>query len=138
MSAAADSLKTVPSANLKFNQGSVMFLYMKRRLSNMNYEAFSFSVEEYGSELTHQSHLTLYWLNRNGYLNNEDTEDLVSRMIVSTVPYHPRLGQRLLARFFNKESAENSYVFPITLVEDCYNNTATTDGDDKPKLKVVK
>ncbi len=101
-----------------------------------NIESFNFSVEEYGAELTQQSHMTLYWLNRQGYLNNEDTEDLLSRMIVTPVRNRPRLGQRLLARFFNKESADNSYVFPITLVEDCYNNNNHTDG--KPALKVVK
>mgnify|MGYP003348648104 CR=1 FL=1 len=106
----------------------------------MSYESFTFDIDEYGAELTQQSHMTLYWLNRNGYLSNEDTEDLLSRMIVSPVRNRPRLGQRLLARFFNKESAENSYVFPITLVEDCYNSEITDNngGDGKPKLTVVK
>jgi len=104
----------------------------------MNYESFNFGVEEYGTELTQQSHMTLHWLNRNGYLSSEDTEDLVSRMIVTPVRNRPRLGQRLLARFFNKESADNSYVFPITLVEDCFNNDDYNDSDNKPTLKVVK
>lgn len=104
----------------------------------MNYEAFTFSTDEYSTELTQQSHMTLHWLNRNGYLSNEDTEDLLSRMVVTPIRNRPRFGKRLLARFFNKESADNSYVFPITLVEDCY-NTETTDGSDgKPNLKVVK
>jgi hypothetical protein len=104
----------------------------------MNYESFSFGVEEYGSELTTQSHQTLYWLNRNGYLSNEVTENLLSRMIVTPVRNRPRLGQRLLARFFNKESQENTYVFPITLVDDHYDNYSDNDSDNKPKLKVVK
>jgi len=104
----------------------------------MNYESFNFSVDEYGSELTQQSHQTLYWLNRNGYLSKEDTEELLSRMIVSPIRNRPRLGQRLLARFFNKASKENSYVFPITLVDDCYNNDGDVSGDGKPKLRVVK
>lgn len=101
-------------------------------------ESFNFSIDEYGSELTQQSHMTLFWLNRNGYLSNEDTEDLASRMIVTPVRNRPRLGQRLLARFFNKESADNSYVFPITLVENCYNSNSYDDDNDKPTLRVVK
>ena len=104
----------------------------------MSYESFNFSIDEYGSELTQQSHMTLHWLNRNGYLNNEDTEDLVSRMIVSPVRNRPRLGKRLLARFFGKDSSENSYVFPITLVDDVYNQKNNTGGEDRPTLKVVK
>jgi len=104
---------------------------------NYNMETFNFGIDEYGAELTQQSHQTLHWLNRHGYLSNEDTVDLVSRMIVTPVRNRPNLGQRLLARFFNKESQENSYVFPITLVDDVYAQKHT-DGDDKPTLKVVK
>jgi hypothetical protein len=102
-----------------------------------NIESFNFSIDEYASELATQSHQTLYWLNRNGYLSTEDTEDLLSRMIVTPVRNRPRLGQRLLARFFNKDSAENSYVFPITVVDDVYHHDDNSTGD-KPKLKVVK
>jgi len=103
-----------------------------------NIETFNFSIDEYGSELTSQSHQTLYWLNRNGYLSSEDTEDLLSRMIVTPVRNRPRLGKRLLARFFNKESQENSYVFPITLVDDVYENSTSGGSGEKPSLKVVK
>jgi hypothetical protein len=103
-----------------------------------NIESFNFSIDEYGSELASQSHQTLYWLNRNGYLSNEDTEDLLSRMIVTPVRNRPRLGKRLLARFFNKESQENSYVFPITLVDDVYENSTSGGSGEKPSLKVVK
>ncbi len=103
----------------------------------MNYEAFTFSIDEYGISLTEQSHQTLYWLNRNGYLTNEVTEELLSRMIVVPIRNKKSFGERLLARFFNKDSAENSYVFPITLVDDVYNQHS--DGSEgKPHLKVVK
>lgn len=103
----------------------------------MNYESFSFSIDEYASELATQSHQTLYWLNRNGYLSNEATEDLLSRMIVTPVRNRPRLGRRLLERFFNKESQENSYVFPITLIDDVYEHDKSSGGE-KPSLRVVK
>ena len=103
----------------------------------MSYESFNFDVDEYGAELTHHSHLTLHWLNRHGYLTNEDTEDLLSRMLVTPVRNRPKLGQRLLKRFFGKDSGDNAYVFPITLVDDVYNQKNNT-SEDKPTLKVVK
>lgn len=106
-------------------------------MSTYTTESFSFSVDEYGRTLTGQSHLTLYWLNRQGYLNNEQTEDLLSRMVVVPIRNHKGFGQRLLERFFNKKSEENSYVFPITLLEDVTNINAK-DVDGKPNLTVVK
>lgn len=102
----------------------------------MNYEAFTFTTEEYGSTLTEQSHQTLYWLNRNGYLSNKDTEDLLSKMVVVPIRNHKNFGQRLLNRFFGKNSESNSFVFPITLLEDVVK--AKDDHEDKPTLTVVK
>lgn len=102
----------------------------------MNYEAFSFSTDEYVMTLTEQSHQTLYWLNRNGYLDNEVTEDLLSRMVVVPIRNRKTFGQRLLNRFFNKDSQDNSFVFPITLLEDVMKYDDSKD--DKPTLKVVK
>lgn len=100
----------------------------------MNYESFSFSSDEYARTLTGQSHQTIYWLNRNGYLNAEETEDLLSRMVVVPIRNNKSFGERLLARFFNKKSEDNSYVFPITLLEDVTNKSI----EDKPTLKLVK
>ena len=105
-------------------------------MSSYNIEQFSFNIDEYAAELTIQSQQTLYWLNRNGYLNNQDTENLLGRMVVTPIRNRPRLGQRLLSRFFNKKSTENSYVFPITIVDDI--NVVNTTKDDKPNLTVVK
>lgn len=99
-------------------------------------EHFSFTTEEYSAGLTEQSHQTLYWLNRNGYLNNEQTIDLCSRLIVVPIRNHKNFGQRILERFFTKQSTSNSYVFPLTLLEDVV--SANVDGDGKPNLKVVK
>jgi hypothetical protein len=103
-------------------------------------EQFSFGIDEYGAVLTSHSHQTLYWLNRNGYLNNEDTEMLLSRMVTVPVRNRPSLGARLLKRFFDKDSTENSYVFPITLLDDVYTTKDTKDepDDHKPNLTVVK
>jgi hypothetical protein len=101
----------------------------------MNYEQFSYSPQDYGTELTANAHQVLYWLNRNGYLDADDTVDLASRMIVVPVRNNKRFGQRLLERFFNKKSTDATYVFPITLLEEHRNNIET---NDKPTLKVVK
>ena len=102
-----------------------------------NIEQFSFSVPDYSAELTSQCHHTLYWLNRNGYLNNEDTTELLKRMIVVPIKNQPKFGKRLLARFFGKDSSEDSYVFPITLLEDALTHLEVTNND-KPNLTVVK
>jgi len=101
----------------------------------MKNEAFTYSTDEYAIQLTENTHQTLYWLNRNGYLDKETTEDLLSRMVVVPIRNHRNFGKRLLDRFFYKDSPENSYVFPITLLEDACN---PTEESDKPHLKLVK
>lgn len=105
----------------------------------MKYESFNFSVDEYGMELTNQSHQTLYWLNRNGYLNNEQTINLLERMVVVPVKNNRKFGSYILERFFGKKTSENSFVFPLTLLEnksnfDSYDKTTPS----KPQLKIVK
>ena len=102
----------------------------------MKYETFSFVVDEYAQELTGQSHQTLMWLYNNGYLNDEQIEDLLSRMVVVPIRNNPKFGQRLLDRFFGRESTGNSYVFPITLVGE--HQPVAVRKKSKPKLEVVK
>lgn len=102
-----------------------------------NIEQFSFSVSEYGAELTSQCHQTLYWLNRNGYLDNDAAEHLLKFMVVVPIKNQPKFGQRLLSRFFGKDSTDNSYVFPITLLDD-KETYAAPGGDEKPTLKLIK
>ena len=99
-------------------------------------EQFSFTTDEYSAGLTEQSHQTLYWLNRNGYLSAEQTIDLCGRLIVVPIRNHKNFGQRILERFFGKDSHKNSYVFPLTLLEDVYSDSVDSGG--KPNLKVVK
>ena len=106
-------------------------------MSTFGYETFTLSTQQYAAELTSQSHQTLYWLNRNGYLNNEDTTELLKRMIVVPIKNQPKFGKRLLERFFGKDSEENAYVFPITLLEDKPTHLEVPSGD-KPNLKVIK
>lgn len=105
----------------------------------MNIESFNFSVEGYSTELTNQSHQTVYWLHTHGYLNNEQTIDLLERMIVVPIRNNKKFGSYLLERFFGKTSSDNSFVFPITLLDEKSNfdgSYKTTPG--KPQLKIVK
>lgn len=104
----------------------------------MKIETFSFTPFEYGAELTAQTHQTLHWLNRNGYLNNEDTLELLERMVVSPVKNQKKFGQFILKRFFGKESDDNCYVFPITMIESKENFVDPDANDGKPNLTVVK
>lgn len=99
------------------------------------YETFEYTPQTLAEQLTNQSHMTLYWLNRNGYLNNDQTSNLLSRLICAPVRNKPSFGQRILDRLFKKDASENSYMFPITLLEE-YNELSTHSG--KPTLTVVK
>lgn len=105
----------------------------------MKIETFSFTPFQYGAELTEQTHQTLYWLNRNGYLNNDDTVELLERMIVAPVKNQKKFGHRILERFFGKKPEDDCYVFPISLIESRKNFIDhSTDTDNKPNLTVVK
>lgn len=101
-------------------------------------EYFSFTPTEYGGNLTAHTHQTIYWLNRNGYLTNEQTEDLVSRMIVTPIRNNKSFGRRLLNRFFNKDASESVFAFPISLLDDTILGVDDEPESDKPTLKVVK
>ena len=101
----------------------------------MKIEEFSFSPHDYAAELTSQSQQTLYWLNRNGYLNNEDTVELLQRMVVVPIKNNKRFGRYLLDRLFGKDQDPSVYVFPITLLEEV---DEPTESNDKPTLTVVK
>lgn len=103
-----------------------------------NIENFTFTVPEYGAELTTQVHQTLYWLNRNGYLDNKDTEHLLKHMIVVPIKNSPKFGKRLLERFFGKDSSDSAYVFPITMLDEKETYGSPNDSEDKPTLRVVK
>lgn len=102
----------------------------------MRYESFNHTVDDYAAELTGHSHQTLMWLHRHGYLDAEDTEELLSRMVVVPIRNSPKFGQRLLNRFFNRDSGDNSFSFPITLVDIEYEQEEPRKG--KPDLKVVE
>ena len=81
----------------------------------MSYGMINQDVDDYAASMTAQTHQTLAWLNRNGYLDNEDTEMLLSRMVVVPIRNSPKFGQRLLARFFGCDDSPNTVNFPIVL-----------------------
>ena len=100
----------------------------------MKYELFKFSVDEYGQILTNHSHTTVHWLYRNGYLNAEDTAKLLESLVVVPVRNNLNFGERMLNKLFGKDSTENSYVFPLALID----HSETVTSKEKPDLKVVK
>jgi hypothetical protein len=104
----------------------------------MRYETFNHTVDDYAAELTGHSHQTLYWLHRHGYLDAETTEELLSRMVVVPVRNNPKFGERLLARFFGRSSTENSFTFPITLIDDIETEKDDAPPKGKPNLTVVE
>lgn len=101
------------------------------------YESFEYTPQTLAEHLTSQSHMTLYWLNRNGYLNNETATDLLSRMLCIPIRNKPSIGHRILNRFFKKDEADTSYKFPIVLLEDNGIHNSS-DTNSKPTLTVVK
>ena len=103
----------------------------------MKIQQFSFTPDSLAAQLTEQSHQTLYWLNRNGYLDNDTTIDLLERMIVVPIRNEKSFGQRILERFFKQNKDDTVYVFPISMLEE--NTEITTPKQtDKPNLTVVK
>ena len=100
----------------------------------MKWESFQHSVDSYAQELTGQSHQTIMWLHRHDYINTEQAEELLGRMVVVPIRNTPKFGERLLARFFGHDCVEAAHVFPITLLE----AEEQRKRKGKPKLEVVK
>ena len=104
----------------------------------MRYETFNHTVDDYAAELTGHSHQTLYWLNRHGYLDDEDFEELLGRMVVVPIRNNPKFGERILNRLFRRDSTENSFTFPITLIDNLENVEVLAQPKGKPNLTVVE
>jgi hypothetical protein len=104
----------------------------------MRYESFNHSVDDYAAELTAHSHQTLYWLNRHGYLDDEDFAELLGRMVVVPIRNNPKFGERILNRLFRRDSTENSFTFPITLIDAIDDQEEDVPQKGKPNLTVVE
>lgn len=98
---------------------------------------FIFTAAELAQQLTQATHVTLAWLYKHGYLEDHDYEELMARMVVTPIKNTPGFGERILRRFFNKESTSDSFIFPITLLDEpLESDTETVSG--KPSLTIVK
>ena len=105
----------------------------------MKYETFSFSIDEYAGALTENSHNTFAYLARNGVITEEQYEDLTSRLVIVPVRNHKSFGQRILERFFTKDSTDNTFVFVLADIGDnAIKKQAVPKGKSKPKLEVVE
>ena len=104
----------------------------------MSYGMINQDVDDYAASMTAQTHQTLAWLNRNGYLDNEDTEMLLSRMVVVPIRNSPKFGQRLLARFFGCDDSPNTVNFPIVLLEEHTFDPPEKPASGRPHLEVIR
>lgn len=105
----------------------------------MNWQGFTFDVTEYSTALTGNCHNTVIFLHRQGYLTAEQTEELLSRMVVVPVRNTPKLGERLLRRFFKKDDKDDVYTFPIALLDHAEGvmDDTVPKRRGKPHLEVV-
>ena len=104
----------------------------------MKYETFNHSIDDYAAELTSQSHQTLYWLHRHGYLDHEETSELLGRMVVVPIRNSPKFGERMLNRLFGRDSTDKSFSFPITLIDAVEGEEEEIPPRGKPNLTAVK
>jgi len=105
----------------------------------MKFESFTYTVDEYAGVMTENTHSTLRYLHRHGYLTTDQLEDLSSRLIVTPIRNRKTFGQRVLSRFFAKDSEENLFVFPIVSLDPIVENEIDTPSSRRrPKLELVE
>ena len=105
------------------------------------FETFNYTPTELAAQLTSQTHVTLSWLLNHDYITIEQYEELASSLVVTAIQNKPHFGNRLLARFFKKERESDSWVFPITQLDEFTRNidpTPPAPEKTKPNLEVVK
>jgi hypothetical protein len=90
---------------------------------------FEYTPDEYAAELTTQTHETLGYLLRNGYLGKDDYHYLTGALVVAPVRNDKNLPQRIFERFFKDAPAEEAWVFPIVDVSE-YGGTNTDPDPD--------
>ena len=100
------------------------------------YQSFSHSPPEYAAALTNQTHVTLGWLVSRNYITPEVHEELVSTLIVTGVQNHKTWGIKVIEHLFNKEATDDSWVFPLVLVDKFVEETEIPKPT-KPKLEIV-
>lgn len=102
------------------------------------YQSFTHSPTEYAASLTNHTHKTLDWLVNHNYITNEAWEELTSTLIVTGVQNNESWGRKILERFFNKKSTEDTWVFPIVKLDSraALENSKPTKPT-KPKLEIV-
>lgn len=80
----------------------------------MAYETITHTVIDYANGLTEQHHQTLEFLYERGYISAGEFEELTSSTMVVPVKNTKQLGQRILEKFFLKESSPDIYTFVIS------------------------
>lgn len=99
------------------------------------YQSFSHSPTEYAASLTRQTHTTLDWLVNHDFITLEAWEELSSTLIVTGVQNKKSWGRKILERFFDKDSTEDTWVFPLVKLDNYV--ALENDKPTKPKLEIV-
>ena len=102
---------------------------------------FNFTPEELAEQLTISLHHGFVWQRNNGYITDEQYEELTSLVVVMPIPNKPGFGKRVLNRLFGKEAPADWWVFPIMEVPSLYSQedpAPASTTPSKPKLTIVK
>lgn len=115
-------------------------MILDTRTKMATFETFSYTPVELAAQLTVQTQNTMVWLLNNGYLTEEAYTELIDSLVVTPIQ-NKNFGYKLLKRFFNSTKDENSWVFPITQIDESSRNNTESDPKNKkgkPNLEVVK
>lgn len=102
-------------------------------------EYFTYTPTELSAQLTSQSQATLGYLLNHQFITKDQYNELIDSLVVTPIQNKPSFGAKLLARFFNKQSTDDAWVFPITRIDPhVRNNVVDGPKKGKPSLEVVK
>jgi len=103
----------------------------------MKMESFSFSVQEYAQQLTQQHHLTIRFLRSRDYITESTMQYLLENTIITPIKNDISFGERIVRRFFKKESTENSYVFVVSSIDPAFGDLDSDTERKKATKKTV-
>lgn len=77
-------------------------------MSTVTYNTFNMSPEEYQARMTNIAHLTIQYLENQGHITAEESEELQSTLIVVPIANNKLFG-KLRDWIFGKDTKENIY-----------------------------
>lgn len=102
----------------------------------MSQELFTFTPTELAEYLTEHQNKMLKYMEVRGFIATDVKDVLESSLAVFPMRNKKTLPERLLARFFRKDSNENAYVFPIVDVSTYGEKKSPARPQEKKRAKV--